>query len=75
MVLLVIAVIFLGLALAGIFFWKKKKKRNMKVLGYVCSGILILPLILFILIPRILRYIDEIAEIPTRFRFHVRHTA
>lgn len=62
MVLLVIAVIFLGLALAGIFFWTILQKRNMKVLGYVCSGILILPLILFILIPRILRYIDEIAE-------------
>ena len=56
MVLLVIAVIFLGLALAGIFFWTILQKRNMKVLGYVCSGIL------FILIPRILRYIDEIAE-------------
>ena len=62
MVLLVIAVIFLGLALAGIFFWTILQKRNMKVLAYVCSGILILPLILFILIPRILRYIDEIAE-------------
>ena len=62
MVLLVIAVIFLGLALAGIFFWTILQKRNMKVLGYICSAILILPLVLFILIPRILRYIDEIAE-------------
>ena len=32
MVLLVIAVIFLGLALAGIFFWTILQKRNMKVL-------------------------------------------
>ncbi len=62
MVLLVIAIILLGLALAEIFFWTIFKKRNMKVLGYICSAILILPLVLFILIPRILRYIDEIAE-------------
>lgn len=64
MVLLVIAIFLLGLALVGVFFWTIfGEKRNMKVLGYICSGVLISPLILFILIPRILRYIDEIIEL------------
>lgn len=38
------------------------KKKKWKVLGYICSGILIFPLLLFILISHILRCIDEMSE-------------
>ena len=64
MVLLAIAIILLALAFIGMILWMViGEKKGLKILGCICLGIFSLPLLLFILIPHILQYVEEWADL------------